>query len=62
MSFTVHDIVVSTIAYIVAAILIKRQFDQFDFPPGRTRTTLILTLALGASYVVQAGYDWILRA
>ena len=62
MSFSMRDIVVSTIAYFVAAFLIKRRFDEMDIPRGMTRSTLIFALALGAAYAAQAAVDWIMPA
>ena len=62
MSFSMRDIVVSTIAYFVAAFFIKRQFDDMEIPRGMTRSALVFTLALGAAYAVQAGVDWVIPA
>ena len=59
MSFSMRDIVVSTIAYFVAAFLIKRQFDEMDIPRGMTRSMLVFALALGAAYAVQVAVDWV---
>ena len=61
MSFSIRDIVVSTIAYFVAAFFIKRQFDEMDIPRGMTRSMLVFALALGAAYAVQVGVDWVVR-
>jgi len=61
MSFSMRDIVVSTIAYFVAAFFLKRQFDDMDIPRGMTRSAMIFALALAASYAAQAGVDWIAR-
>jgi hypothetical protein len=58
MSFSIRDIVVSTIAYFVAAFFIKRQFDDMDIPRGATRSMLVFALALGAAYAAQAAVDW----
>jgi len=62
MSFSMRDIVVSTIAYFVAAFFLKRQFDDMDIPRGMTRSTMIFALALAASYAAQAGVDWVFHA
>jgi len=61
MSFSIRDIVVSTIAYFVAAFFIKRQFDEMDIPRGMTRSALVFALALGAAYAVQVGVDWVVH-
>ena len=62
MSFSMRDIVVSTIAYFVAAFFIKRQFDEMEIPRGMTRSMLVFALALGAAYAVQAAVDWVMPA
>ena len=59
---SMRDIVVSTIAYFVAAFFIKRQFDEMEIPRGMTRSTLVFALALGAAYAVQAAVDWVVQA
>ena len=59
MSFSMRDIVVSTIAYFVAAFFIKRQFDDMDIPRGMTRSALVFALALGAAYAAQTAVDWV---
>ena len=61
MSFSMRDIVVSTIAYFVAAFFLKRQFDDMDIPRGMTRSAMIFALAMAAAYAAQAGVDWIAR-
>jgi hypothetical protein len=61
MSFSIRDIVVSTIAYFVAAFFIKRQFDDMDIPRGTTRSMLVFALALGAAYAAQAAVDWVVH-
>jgi len=42
----------STIAFFVAAYLIKRKLEDMDIPPGMTRKMLIFSLALAVSYGV----------
>ena len=61
MSFSMRDIVVSTIAYFVAAFFLKRQFDDMDIPRGMTRSAMIFALAMAAAYAAQAGVDWVAR-
>jgi hypothetical protein len=62
MSFSMRDIVISTIAYFVAAFFIKRQFDEMEIPRGMTRSMLVFALALGAAYAAQAAVDWVIPA
>ena len=62
MSFSMRDIVVSTIAYFVAAFLLKRQFDDMDIPRGMTRSAMIFALALAAAYAAQTAVDWVVHA
>ncbi len=61
MSFSMRDIVVSTVAYFVAAFFLKRQFDDMDIPRGMTRSAMIFALAMAAAYAAQAGVDWVAR-
>ena len=62
MSMSLGDIVVSTIAYFVAAFFIKRQFDEMEIPRGTTRSLLVFALALGAAYAAQSALDWMMPA
>jgi len=62
MSFSMRDIVVSTIAYFVAAFFLKRQFDDMDIPRGMTRSAMIFALALAAAYAAQTAVDWVVHA
>jgi len=43
-------IVVSTLAYFIAAYYIKRRLDDMDIPKGMTRATLIFVLAALPAY------------
>jgi hypothetical protein len=61
MSFSMRDIVVSTVAYFVAAFFLKRQFDDMDIPRGMTRSAMVFALAMAAAYAAQAGVDWVAR-
>jgi len=47
-------LILSTIAYFVAAWYIRRYLDSFDAPPGFTRWALTATLAAFVSYAVWA--------
>lgn len=50
------SIVISTIAYLVAAFFIKQWFDRMDFPKGTTRSLVIFVgaavVAYGVAFVV----------
>ena len=45
-------LVVSTIAFFVAAFFIKRRLEEMDIPAGLTRNALVFALSLALSYVV----------
>jgi hypothetical protein len=45
-------LVVSTIAFFVAAFFIKRRLEEMDIPAGLTRNALVFSLSLALSYVV----------
>jgi hypothetical protein len=51
-------IVVSAIAFFVAAFFIKRQVERMDLPKGMTSNTLVFALALLVSYFVATLVDW----
>ena len=44
------SIVISTIAFFIVSHYLKRYLDEHDIPKGTTRTVLVFTLALAASY------------
>jgi VIT1/CCC1 family predicted Fe2+/Mn2+ transporter len=46
------SLILSTIAFFVAAFLIGRQLDNMDMPRGMTRSMLVFTLAAAVSYGV----------
>ncbi len=46
------SLVLSTAAFFVASHFIKRRFDAMELPKGMTRSMLVFTLALAASYVI----------
>ena len=46
------DLVVSTVAFVVAGYYIKRYLDGMDIPKGMTRSVVIFCLALGIAYGV----------
>lgn len=51
-------IIVSTIAFFVAAFFLKRQIERMDLPKGMTSNTLVFVLALMVSYLVATIVDW----
>jgi hypothetical protein len=51
------SIVVSTVAYVIAAYCIKRYLERLDIPKGFTRSIVILVLALAVAYGVAALVD-----
>ena len=53
------SLVVSTIAYFIAAFFIKRQLDEMDIPRSMTRSICIFVIAAALSYGVAAAVDWI---
>jgi hypothetical protein len=55
----VLSLALSTVAFFVASYLIKRYLDGIDVPKGATRSIVIFSLALGASYLVAALTDWL---
>ena len=59
MNMSMASIVLSTIAYFIAAYYIKRYLDDADIPKGMVRSACIFTLALAVSYVVSMIVDWI---
>ena len=53
------SLVLSTVAFFVAAYFIKRYLDGMDIPKGMTRSVVVFTLALAVSYGVALIVDWI---
>ena len=51
----IFELIVSTIAFFVAAYFIKRWMDENDFPKGMTRSLTIFVLATAVSY----GVGWL---
>jgi VIT1/CCC1 family predicted Fe2+/Mn2+ transporter len=52
------SLIVSTIAYFVAAFFIKRQLDEMDIPKSTTRSVCIFVAAAALSYVAAAAVEW----
>jgi hypothetical protein len=53
------SLVLSTVAFFIAAYFIKRYLDGMDIPKGMTRSVVVFTLALAVSYGVALIVDWI---
>jgi hypothetical protein len=53
------SLVLSTVAFFVAAYFIKRYLDGMDIPKGMTRSLVVFTLALVVSYGVALIVEWI---
>ena len=53
------SLVVSTVAFFVAAYFIKRYLNGMDIPKGMTRSIVVFTLALAISYGVALVVEWI---
>jgi hypothetical protein len=53
------SLVVSTIAYFVAAYFIKRYLDEIGVPKTMTRSLVVFVLALAIAYGVAFIADWI---
>ena len=55
------SIVLSTIAFFVAGYYLRRYMDDADIPKGGTRSVLIFSIALMASYLVALAADYLLK-
>jgi len=53
------SLVISTVAFFIAAYFIKRYLDGMDIPKGMTRSIVVFTLALAISYGVALVVEWI---
>ena len=53
------SLVLSTVAFFIAAYFIKRYLDGMDIPKGMTRSVVVFTVALAVSYGVALIVDWI---
>ena len=54
-----RDIVVSTIAFFVAAWFVKRRLVDMDIPAGMVRNLVVFAVATAISYGVMAAVDWL---
>jgi len=54
------SLLISTVAYFVAAHFIKRYMDDNGYPKGLTRSALIFCLALLIAYGVSWAVDFVL--
>lgn len=53
------SLIVSTIAYFVAAHYINRWLDEMQVPKGFTRSVVVVCAALIVAYAVAIGVDWL---
>lgn len=53
------SLIISTVAYFVAAYFIKRYLNGMDIPKGMTRSIVVFTLALAIAYGVALVVGWI---
>jgi hypothetical protein len=53
------SLVISTVAFFVAAYFIKRYLNGMDIPKGMTRSIVVFTLALAIAYGVALVVGWI---
>jgi len=53
------SLVISTVAFFIAAYFIKRYLNGMDIPKGMTRSIVVFTLALAISYGVALVVEWI---
>ena len=51
------SLILSTIAYPIAAFFIKRKYDAMNLPTGMIRNTVVFSLALAVSYGVSMVVD-----
>ena len=51
-------ILISSVAFFIAAYFINRQLERMDMPKGMTSSTLVFALALAVSYLVATIVDW----
>jgi predicted PurR-regulated permease PerM len=56
----VISLIVSTVAYVVAAYYVKRYLDDSGIPRTFTRSVVIVVLALAIAYGVAAAVEWII--
>lgn len=56
------SMVLSTIAFFIASYYLRRYMDDADIRKGVTRSVLIFSLALAASYVVALTADYCLNS
>ena len=53
------DLILSTIAFFVAAFFLKRYLDEQGVNKGMTRSVLVFVLASAVSFGVSAAADWV---
>lgn len=52
------SILISTIAYFIAAYFLKRYLENMGIPKGPTRTIVIVVIALALAYGIAAVVEW----
>lgn len=57
---SVWSLIVSTVAFFVAAWYVRRYLDEQGLPKGMTRRILVFTLAFVASWGAGRAVDWLL--
>ena len=55
------SMVLSTIAFFIASYYLRRYMDDADIPKGVTRSVLIFSIALMASYFVALAADYLAK-
>ena len=53
------SLVISTVAFFIAASFIKSYLNGMDIPKGMTRSIVVFTLALAIAYGVALVVEWI---
>lgn len=52
------SLVLSTVAFFIAAYFARRYLDDMDMPKGATRSILVFCVAAAVSYLVAFIVDW----
>jgi hypothetical protein len=53
------SLVISTVAFFVAAWYVKRYLDELEIPKGLTRGVLVFTLSAAAAWGAGAAINWL---
>ena len=57
---SITSLVVSTVAYFIAAFFIRRRLEDWGIPAGMTRSLSVFVLALAVSYGVGYAVDLVI--